>query len=126
MSTVHGRGRLTDEDRARIEELAAKKLTAGRIGQIIKKHPSTVQWFMYTTGLRAPAPAPQKATSYVRNGITVRRFSADEDVFIQALRVQDYTLEQIAEYASTRFDTHRSAHAVKVRLIMLSAREDAA
>jgi len=125
MSVVHTRGRLTDADRARIHELAERGLKAGRIARIIKRHPSTVQWFMYSQGLSAPASV-EKPFSYVRNGRTVHRFTSHEDAFIEALRIQDYSYEEIARNASKRFGTERSAHVVKCRLIMLASREDAA
>ena len=123
MSVVHGRGRLTDEDRARIHELAARGMKSGAIAREIKRHPSTVSWFMYSEGLQAPRPTPSTGSSYVRNGRIVRRFSLEEDTFIEALRIQGYSHEAIAEHASKRFSTERSAHVIKCRLIMLAARD---
>lgn len=123
---MHGRGRLTDQDRERIEELATSGLKAGRIAQLIKKHPATVSGYMYKTGLKAPGPAPLVAKVYVRNGITVRQFCAEEDAFIEALRIQDFHLKKIAELVSKRFGAQRTEHSIRVRLIMLAAREEAA
>jgi len=126
MSTVHGRGRLTDEDRDRIDEAAAKGMKAGAIAREIKRHPATVSWYMYSAGLKAPGPSPEKPCSYERNGRVVHRYTHDEDVFIQALRIQNYPLARIAEITSKRFGTARTAHTIECRLIMLAAREDAA
>lgn len=123
MSAVPGRGRLTDEDRSRIEQLAGRGFTSGRIAQVIKRHPSTVAWFLYSSGLKAPAPTPEIAKTYVRKGATVRRFCAEEDAFIQALRIQSFHPKKIAELASARFGGRRTEHSVRVRLTMLANRE---
>lgn len=124
--TIAGKGPLTDADRARIDDLAQRGFSQGRIAQLLKKHPSTVQWYMYTAGLKAPGPAPETSKVYVRNGVTVRTFSAEEDAFIQALRIQEYSFQEIAELSSKRFNARRTGHSVRCRLIMLAAREDAA
>ena len=125
-NTVHGRGRLTDADRARIQDLAGEGLKAYRIAREIKRHPATVQWYMYTSGLMAPTHNPNRPTSYVRNGKAVHLFTAEEDAFIEALRIQAYTFDQIAALAGKRFGFARTAHTMQCRLIMLAAREDAA
>lgn len=125
MTTVHGRGRLTDEDRDRIDELAGQGMNARAIAREIKRHPCTVAWYMYSAGLKAPGPTPEKPSSYVRNGRVVHRYTRDEDAFIQVLRIQSYPLTRIAEITSKRFGTARTAHTIECRLIMLAAREDA-
>lgn len=121
-----GRGRLTPDDHTRITELAEKGMKPGRIAQLIKRHQSTVYWFMISRGLVAPRPSPERGTSYIRNGKACYRFSAAEDAFVQALRVQQFNLVDIARMASKRFGTSRTRHGIEVRLIMLGAREDAA
>jgi len=120
------RSPLTDADREQIEELAGRGLTSGQIAQRINKNHSTVLWFMYSRGLQAPAPSPTAPKSYVRNGRLVHRWTTEEDTFIQALRIQDFTLAQIAKATNARFNTQRSSHTVNIRLVMLAAREDAA
>lgn len=126
MSKVYGRGGLTDEDRDRIDELVAQGKKATTIAREIQRHPATVHWYMYTQGHVTPTYDPKRPKSYVRNGRTVHFFSPEEDALIQSLRKQNYTLRRIAEAATERFHTQRSAHAIKVRLMMLAAREDAA
>ena len=113
---------LTVTDRDRIHELAEKNFSAGRISQIIQKHPSTVQWFMYCQGLAAPKQR-ETPLMYVRNGVRVHRFTAEEDAFIEALRIQDYSPEEIAKHAAARFGTERKHHSIRCRLKMLAARE---
>lgn len=119
-----GSGKLTSRDHAEIERLAGEGWKAGKIARHLGRHPATVQWYMYTQGLQAPRPAAEKPRSYMRGGRVVRHFSADEDVFMEALRVQDFSFREIAEYVNKRFGTERSAHTIKCRLIMLSARDD--
>jgi len=126
MSANGGKRTLTDEDLARIEELARKGFTSGRIAQILGKRAATVAWAMYAAGLKAPKPAPEVGKTYMRKGVTVRQYSAEEDAFIQAVRIQGYPLSKIAELASERFGTSRTQHSIRVRLTMLANREDVA
>lgn len=113
---------MTDSDRARIDDLAGKKLTCGRIAQLIGRHPSTVKWYMYCNGLSAPAKL-EKPIVYVRNGVRVHRFTDAEDTFIQALRIQGFTPFEIACSAAARFGTERKHHSIRCRLKMLAARD---
>lgn len=113
---------MTNEDRAKIEDLATRRFGAGRIAQVIKRHPSTVKWYMYTAGLCAPKKL-ERPKMYVRNGVRVHRFTDEEDTFIEALRIQNYTAEEIARAAAARFNTERNAHSIRCRLKMLAARE---
>lgn len=113
---------MTASDHRRIEELAAKQFSCGRIAKLINHHPSTVKWYMYCNGLSAPAKLEQPKM-YVRGGIRVHRFTDEEDVFIEALRVQGFKPEEIALHASARFGTERKHHSIRCRLKMLAARE---
>lgn len=117
-------GGLSEECQARIFELAERGWAASRIARDLRKHPSTVQWFMYRSGLKAPEY--RKTEPYYRGGRLVVPFSPEEDAFIVALRVQDYSPRKIAELASKRFGHDRNNHTVRCRLVMLAAREDAA
>lgn len=117
--------RLTDKDKARIEQLAAQGMKSATIAKTIRRAKGTVTWYMYTAGLLAPKSA-STASSYVRRGRTVHRYTADEDTLITTLRLQNFSLETIADQCSKRFGTNRTPHSIKVRLIMLAAREDAA
>lgn len=113
---------MTSEDRQRIEELAAKNFSSGRIAQQIGRHPSTVLWYMYCNGLQAPKRL-DKPITYVRAGVRVHRFTDEEDVFIEALRIQGYLPADIAVHAAQRFGTARKDHSIRCRLKMLAARE---
>jgi IS30 family transposase len=113
---------MTESDRRRIEELAEKGFKAGRISQLIGRHKSTVNWFMYCNGLCAPKKL-EKPITYVRNGMRVHRFTDEEDTFIEALRIQSFSPEEIAKAAAARFGTERKHHSIRCRLKMLAARE---
>lgn len=113
---------MTASDHRRIEELAAKKFSCGRIAQLINRHKSTVKWFMYCNGLSAPKKL-ERPKMYVRRGVRVHRFTDEEDVFIEALRIQGCTPDAIAGAASARFGTERKHHSIRCRLKMLAARE---
>lgn len=119
------RGRLTDAERARIIELAEGGASSCAIARELNRHQSSVGWLLYSEGLRAPKPA-ENPKPYQRGGVTVQRFSAEEDAFIEALRTQEYSVSKIAELSSKRFEIRRTAHAVRCRLVMLAAREEAA
>lgn len=115
--------RLSEGDRARITDLAEKGLTSGRIAQMTGWHPSTVAWFMYCHGLKAPTRRPP-ARPYERRGVVVRQYSREEDAFISVLRVQGYSYQKIAELSSKRFAAARKWGSIRNRLIMLAAIED--
>lgn len=116
---------MTDSDRQQIEELAERGFTCGRIAQQIRRHPSTVKWFMYCNGLAAPKKL-DKPKMYVRAGVRVHLFTDEEDVFIEALRIQGFTPKEIATHAGSRFGTERKHHSIRCRLKMLAAREPVA
>jgi hypothetical protein len=117
-------GGLAADDHQQIFELAERGWTPSRIARRLQKHPATVYWFMLTKAL--VAPKRQNHKSYQRGGRTVRPFSPDEDVFITALRVQEFSFQSIADAVNKRFATERSAHGIHVRLVMLAAKEEAA
>lgn len=117
-----GHGQLTDADRERIEELAGRGWKAGRIAQVIKRHQSTVQWFMYTHALLAPKQTDTPKV-YVRNGIKVQGFSRAEDAYIEELRKKGLDCIQIAAAATERFGGKRSHHTIRCRLKMLGSIE---
>lgn len=114
-------GGLTEADHERIFALADEGWKSPRIARAILKHPSTVQWFMYRHGLKAPAYGMGPC---MRGGRLVMPFTPEEDAFVLALRVQDYSPRQIADLATKRFGHPRNHHTVACRLVMLAARED--
>jgi hypothetical protein len=81
---------------------------------------------MLTAGLCAPGPADLEQRTYVRKGRTVYRFTLSEDNYIERRRAEGLSMRQIAKLASAVYKTHRTPHAIAIRLTMLAAREDAA
>lgn len=116
-------GGLSKLDHDKIFALAARGWKSSRIAAALEKHPSTVQWFMYRNGLKAPEYRSSKP--YIRNGRLVAPFSPEEDAYIVALRVQGFGPLKISELATKRFGNVRNFHTVACRLVMLAAREDA-
>ncbi|MEX3008971.1 helix-turn-helix domain-containing protein [Hoeflea sp. TYP-13] len=114
-------GGLTDADHERIHELAERGWASTRIAREIEKHPSTVLWFMYRSGLRAPKDKGLKP--YCRGGKMVYHYPPEEDEFITALRIANASLIEIARKCTERFGWPRSPHSVQNRLTMLAARE---
>lgn len=116
---------LSEADRERVTELAEAGFSAKRIGAVLGKHHSTVQWCLYSSGLRAPSYGSNPGGSYTRrDGRVVHRFSPAEDRYIEQLRVEGLALRDIARKASERFGTQRTHHTIRCRLVMLAAREE--
>ncbi|WP_448952178.1 hypothetical protein [Labrys neptuniae] len=115
-------GGLSDRDKEMIFALAARKYGSGRIAQMIEKHPSTVQWFMYRNGLKAPGDNHRAV--YHRNGKEVRPFSREDDAFISVLRLQGYGPTKIADLIGKRTGYPRNKHTIAQRLVMLASREE--
>jgi IS30 family transposase len=117
-------GGLSASDHERIHELHERGWKSTRIARALRKHPSTVQWFMYRNGLKAPEY--RDAKPYTRNGRQVVPFSPDEDLFIEAKRTEGIGPRAIAKAADREFGTNRNHHTIACRLVMLAAREVAA
>lgn len=115
-------GGLSPDDHRRIFDLAERGWKSHRIAREIEKHPSTVQWFMYRNGLKAPGYPRQTAS--IRNGRVLKPFTPEEDAFITALRIQGFGPTKIADLTTKRFGHPRSFHTIACRLVMLAARDD--
>lgn len=111
------RGRLSEAELEQIEALAERRLSPGIIAMRLNRHPATVGYAMHRMGLRTLA---KREFSYVRNGVAVKSFSAEEDAFVTALRVQGFTTTKIAGLVTKRFGHRRSPHTINVRLVLLS------
>lgn len=113
---------LSPADHDAIHALAAEGLKAKAIGRRIEKHPSTVQWFMYSAGLAAPR---YDARPFTRNGRLCTPFCREEDACLEALRIEGLGPTAIAQAVNARFGRNRSMHTVSCRLVMIAARDDA-
>jgi hypothetical protein len=114
-------GGLSEADQERIFALAERGWKRTRIARAIKKHPSTVGWFMYRNALIAPKYGRKPS---LRGGRIVNPFTPEEDAFIRVLRVQNFGPTKIAELATKRFGHPRSMHTIACRLVMLAAQEE--
>jgi len=117
-------GGLSEEDHKRIFELAERGWPSGRIAQRIEKHPSTVGWFMYSRGLKERRVSTTERKPFYRNGVLVTPFTAEEDAYITALRIQNFNYCDIARLANKRFGTTRAHNTIQQRLVMLAGREE--
>lgn len=116
------RGLLTPEENEQIAALADRGFGAGRIAQKLNRHPATVSYAMHRLGVRR---LTRRDFSYVRNGVVVKSFSAEEDAFITALRVQGCKTPKIAQLVTKLFGHPRSPHTINMRLVVLSNAEAA-
>jgi hypothetical protein len=117
-----GHGNLTAADHDRIHDLHSRGFGLRSICRLIHRHTSTVQWYMYVSGIKAPKPRTRPMT-YMRGTVHVHRFTQAEDQLIESLRMDGLTLEQIAARASAQFGTDRKHHSIRCRLRMLAATE---
>ena len=118
-------GGLSKADHDLITFYAERGWSAKRIAEKIAKHPSTVLWFMYQSGLQAPKQRDE-GRSYFRNGREVRTFSSAEDAFISQLRAEGLGFEEIARRVSAEFGYERVAHSIHNRLVMLANLDEVA
>lgn len=113
-------GRLSSTERAEIERLAERGLSAGQIAQRMNRRAGTVNFAMTAMGLRTPV---SRTFSYTRRGREIRSFSPDEDALIEVLRCQHYTCTKIAEVCSNRFGHLRTPATISIRLRAIATRE---
>lgn len=122
MIAVSARRYLSTEDRQSIDLLAAQGLRAWAISSRTGLNRSTVQWFMYSSGLAGASAAPRPM--YLRNGRTVKPFSPAEDALILKLRGAGLIPPRIADVVNKRLRLRRSAHSIYTRLVMLAGRDE--
>ncbi len=111
---------ISEADQQKIVDLAERRLNSGQVAQRLGLRRSRVHNFMATHGLHA---ARQRAVACMRNGKPLRSFSPEEDVWIEALRVQGYTCEKIGALCGKRFGHPRTAATISIRLRMLASRD---
>jgi hypothetical protein len=119
------RGPLSPEEKAEIARLAERGLKPGQIAQRLNRNRSTIGFHMAVRGMRKIKPSPETAVDIKRGDQVVRHFTREEDAFIEALRIQKFTCQAIAEWSERRFGHRRSAATICSRLKMIAAREEA-
>lgn len=117
---------LTEELRRKIEDLAAsmQNPTAGKIANKLGLKQGTVYWFMLCNGLVKRKPARYCNKPYVRNGLTINPYSAEEDALLLEMRTAGHSFTAIAKALTERCGTPRNVHSVRNRTIMLAAVDD--
>ena len=116
-------GGLSDRDREAIFNLADAGLKAWSIARRLRKHPSTVSYFMYRNGLKQLAA--KRRQPFRRGGVLVIPFSEEEDDFIQEKSIDGISASRIAAMMEPRFGVPRSRDAVTSRLMLLASDETA-
>ncbi len=117
-------GRMTQDERTMIDQLADAGLRCVQISRHLKRHPTTIYFYMATHGhIRRIA---QRHVEYRRNGGVVKPFSPREDQFIEELRCQQISIGQIADRCREQFGHRRTPQTVGTRLRMLASAAEAA
>ena len=112
------KGRLSGDEEEMISALAELGRSAGQIAVRLNRHAGTINFAMHRMGLKAPVA---RSFDYTRaNGSAVKSFSPEEDAFIEALRIQHFTYEKIAEVSAKRFGHQRTPATIGIRLKMLA------
>ncbi len=121
-----GRIPLSEDDQNLIDELVAGGVTETEIGRRIGRSNATVAWYLYRSGQKAAAPAPEVGAIHVRqDGRMLRRWCRAEEEFALAMRKQSHGHVAISKAIKDRFGWDRTPHSIKVRMVMVAARDDA-
>lgn len=115
-------GRLTDAERDQIVHMAELGMRATQIARVLQRHPGTINFAMHALGVARLTL--RRCKPYNRNGREVHSFSADEDAWITALRIQGYSTPKIATLATLRWGHPRNAATIGIRLKMLANAEE--
>lgn len=118
------RGRLSDQEREQIAEMADSKKPVAIIARALNRHPATVGYAMYRLGLRRLSRRAR--TAYWRNGSKVVAFTPEEDAFVERLSLEGVKNKEIGERCGREFGHPRSPHTINVRLAMLASDQEAA
>ena len=106
MTTTLTRGRLSADERTKIETLADRGLKASQIAERMNRLPATINFAMHSMGLKAPKDRP--GVNYTRkSGSVVHSFTPDEDAMIEEMRVDGAVCRVIAETCLARFGRRR-------------------
>lgn len=115
------RGPFSNDERQAVADLVDRGLTCGQIAQKLNRHPGSVSGQIALQSLRPPK---KRSFCYLRGGVEVRSFSGEEDAFITALRVQNFSISEIAGLCSKRFGHTRRPHTINMRLRQLAAQDE--
>ncbi len=115
-------GRMSIEEKAEIDRLCVemKDPTPGKIAEQMNRLPSTVTFYMLTHGLIERTPGHARKP-YVRKGKIIHPYSTEQDIFIEGLRKQGKTFQDIGELVTKEFGIVRSGGSVQLRIAQLAA-----
>lgn len=117
------RRQLSPEDVEAILQLAEEGVGELEIARRFGRPRSSIAWHLYRHGYKAARP--REAITYRRrDGRVVRRYGPEEDRVLLDLRAQGLSIRAIAAELTKRFGYPRKPHSVRVRLILIAARED--
>lgn len=115
---------MTDSDRRRAVEMADAGLGSTAIARELGRNVSTVSYYLSTQGLTRTIQV-DVAHASVRGDRVLRRFTREEDAFMQERRVAGDACGVIARLCTERFGHPRTARTVAVRLTCLASLEGA-
>jgi hypothetical protein len=121
------RGRMSAEEKAAIERLAAalKKPTPGAIARKLKRHPATVAWYMISHGLIERTIRYGGKPRVRPDGIVQMPWTREQDLRLLELRAAGTGFPEIAERLTREFNIPRNHHGARIRCIMLAAYDGA-
>lgn len=93
------------------------------IARRLGKNRSTVSWYMYSNGLKAPQQYDEPQC-FMRGATPIHRFTRDEDEVIMRMRKDGATTGVIARSSNAIWSRGRDHRSIRRRLIMLAAIED--
>jgi IS30 family transposase len=113
------RGRLSEREIQRIEDLADQGWKSGRIAIKLNRHPCTISHHMVTRGFRQLSG--RVGAPYSRNGYPVVPFTPREDQLIERLSLAGKKNREICSVVKKDLGHTRSPHTIAYRLRMLAA-----
>jgi glycerophosphoryl diester phosphodiesterase len=121
------RGRLTDAEKARIDEIAgaSKDPKPAFVARRLNRHPATVKWYMLTHGLYSKPPRRLRILKRVRaDGVELHSWTQRQDDRLIDLRVEGRGYPECARILTAEFGIPRNPHSCRVRDVMLAAADD--
>jgi hypothetical protein len=118
------RGRLTDDEKARIDQIALsmKVPSPGLVASRLNRNRSTIAWYMLVNGLwKPPLYSSRSRPVRDRRGVLRVPYTKPEDTMMTALRRKRLGYSEIASRLNAEFGTTRNAHSIHVRLTILAA-----
>ena len=114
---------LSDTDRRRAVEMATEGVGPTEIARRLGRKATTVAYYLSTQGLTRTRQT-DVAETYLHRGQARRRFTREEDAFVEARCVAGDNDREIARACTERFGHPRTSHTVRIRLRNLGSVEE--